>query len=98
MLLSIILSFRNEEEVLPELIEQLRHVINPLAIDYELIFINDASTDASLELLTAFRGDDPRIKIINMSHIAIQHHNYSDTCIWILMKFQLSSYLLFCEY
>lgn len=67
MLLSIILSFRNEEDVLPKLIEQLRHVINPLEIDYELIFINDASTDTSLDLLTGYQRDDERIKIINMS-------------------------------
>lgn len=66
-LVSIILSFRNEDEVLPELIRQLQVSLRPLPIRYELIFINDASTDNSLEILLKARETDPGIKILNMS-------------------------------
>ncbi len=65
--ISVILSFRNEEEVLEELITRLRAVLNLLPIRYELIFVNDASTDHSLSILTEKAGQDKRIKIINMS-------------------------------
>ncbi len=67
ILLSVVLSFRNEAEVIPELIERLRRTLEPLPMDYELIFVNDASTDNSLPLLKEKAGEDKRIKILNMS-------------------------------
>jgi glycosyltransferase involved in cell wall biosynthesis len=67
MLLSIVFSFRNEEEVLPELIRKVRETLNSLYLEYELIFINDASDDGSLEILMKFCHEDRRIKTINMS-------------------------------
>ncbi len=66
-LVSVILSFRNEEEVIPELIARLTQVFARLPVDHELVFVNDASTDRSLEILTAKAKANPRIKIINMS-------------------------------
>jgi dolichol-phosphate mannosyltransferase len=64
MLLSIILSFRNEEENIPELV---RRVAAALAgTRYELIFVNDDSTDRSLERLLELRRGHP-ITVINMS-------------------------------
>ena len=64
---SVILSFRNESEVLPELIHRLQNTFRPLPVRYELIFINDASTDNSLEIILNARKTDPAIKILNMS-------------------------------
>ncbi len=65
--LSVVLSFRNEEENISELIQRLHKSIQPMGLDYEFVFVNDASTDRSLELLTDYSKKDPRIKIINMS-------------------------------
>jgi dolichol-phosphate mannosyltransferase len=65
--LSLLFSFRNEEDVLPELLQRVRSVASALPVNTEFIFINDASTDRSLELLTAEARQDPRVKIINMS-------------------------------
>jgi dolichol-phosphate mannosyltransferase len=68
---SVILSFYNEENVLPELIKRLRNVFSLLqnkkiVESYELIFVNDNSTDNSENLL---RGEltNKDIVIINMS-------------------------------
>jgi len=63
---SVILSFYNEENVLPELIKRLRNVFSLLqnkkiVESYELIFVNDNSTDNSENLL---RGE---LTNINMS-------------------------------
>ena len=66
-LLSVVLSFRNEAEVIPELIERLDRALTGASIEYELIFVNDASTDASLALLEKHRASNPRVKILNMS-------------------------------
>ena len=66
--ISIVLSFRNEEAVISELVRRLRAALDPVAPDlYELIFVNDASTDQSLELLKEAAQGRHDIKIINMS-------------------------------
>jgi dolichol-phosphate mannosyltransferase len=66
-LVSVVLSFRNEEEVIPELIERLQRTFQSQPVRYELIFVNDASTDNSLQVLLERREGDPNIKILNMS-------------------------------
>lgn len=66
LVISIVFSFRNEEEVLPELVRRVVAVAEGVG-DYELIFVNDDSVDRSLEVLTALREENSRIKIINMS-------------------------------
>jgi len=70
--LSTIISFYNEERNIPSLIDRLRKVfrseISAGSISgYELIFVNDNSTDRSLSLLVeeSRRGKD--VVIINMS-------------------------------
>ena len=67
MLLSIVFSFRNEEKVLVELIQRVKTVLDPLDIQYKLVFVNDDSTDHSLEILKEQVNENPRIVIINMS-------------------------------
>ena len=67
-LVSVVFSFRNEGDVLPELLRRLRGVLDPLAVDYELIFVNDASMDNSLEVLLEHAKNDKHIKIVNMSN------------------------------
>ena len=67
MLISVVLSFRNEESVIPELISRLEKNLELAGVDYELIFINDDSTDRSREMLTERCKSDRHIKLINMS-------------------------------
>ena len=66
-LISVVLSFRNEQEVIPELIGRLQKVFRSMNFDYELIFVNDDSTDHSLQKLIEHRQQNERIKIINVS-------------------------------
>jgi len=69
--ISVVLSFKNEDDVIEELVRRLRNVLrNSLkeaVSDYELIFVNDRSTDNSFELLKILDKDESDIKIINMS-------------------------------
>ncbi|MDO8426386.1 MAG: glycosyltransferase family 2 protein [Deltaproteobacteria bacterium] len=67
MLISVVLSFRNEEETIPELVRRLHNSLSPLGFDYELIFVNDSSTDRSLSVLNLLKAGDNAIKIINTS-------------------------------
>jgi dolichol-phosphate mannosyltransferase len=66
-LVSVVLSFRNEEEVIPELVGRLQRALRGAGVDYELIFVNDASSDGSLAALEQQRKLDPGVKIVNMS-------------------------------
>lgn len=69
MLLSVVLSFRNEEEVLEELTLRLAKTLESIPVSYELIFINDSSTDRSLEILNKEAAKNKNIKVINMSRV-----------------------------
>ena len=67
MLISVIFSFRNEEDNLIELIQRVSSALSDVAnISYELIFVNDDSNDDSLNILKEQKKHYP-IKIINMS-------------------------------
>ena len=66
-LVSVVFSFRNEEENIPSLIARLAAMFAPLPVDYELIFVNDASTDASLRLLTDAHAANPRVKVVTLA-------------------------------
>ncbi len=57
-MLSIIIPFHNEEENLPILQKELHHVLKKEKIDYELIFINDGSTDRSVDILPLHHDRD----------------------------------------
>jgi glycosyltransferase involved in cell wall biosynthesis len=53
MNLSVVLPAYNEGPLLGELHRRLHAVLDPLALDYELIFIDDGSTDDTWPRLRA---------------------------------------------
>ena len=59
MKISIILPTFNREKVLKQTV---RNVLNQSFKDYELIIINDASTDQTINVIEAFKKKDERIK------------------------------------
>ena len=70
--LSVIFSFRNEEENIPELVRRVRTVLQSeiekeIILNYEMIFINDDSTDDSRNILIKLAKEKNDIKVINMS-------------------------------
>jgi len=66
-LISVVFSFRNERQNIPTLIARLDTVFSRTATDYELLFVNDASDDGSLDALVDERSRNARVKVINMS-------------------------------
>lgn len=65
--LSVVLPIFNEEKSLPELMEELYSVCNSLNKNYEIIFVDDCSTDTTPELLNKYADQDSKIKIIRFS-------------------------------
>jgi len=66
MKISVILSFRNEADNIPALVSRLTIALTNYH-DYELIFIDDCSTDNSLNILSLLAKSNKKIKIIRMS-------------------------------
>jgi len=58
---SIVVPFHNEEENLPELYSRLTRVMEALGDDYELVFVDDGSTDKTHQLLRDICALDPRV-------------------------------------
>ena len=65
MLLSLVIPVLNEELGIPLLVDALDSVLNQLDCAYEILFVNDGSSDRTLEILTKRASQDPAIKIIN---------------------------------
>lgn len=65
--LSIVIPLFNEEEVLPELLRELYSVCGSLGQSYEVIFVDDGSTDKTPILLRVAADKDPQIKVLRFS-------------------------------
>jgi glycosyltransferase involved in cell wall biosynthesis len=60
--LSIVIPLLNEEESLPELSEWIMRVCNEQQYSYEVIFIDDGSTDSSWKVIENLRSNNNNIK------------------------------------
>lgn len=65
--ISIVAPAYNEEEVLPEFYRRVRDVMDSLGEPWELILVNDGSTDNTLAVMRELHDKDPRVKIISFS-------------------------------
>lgn len=65
--LSIVVSVYNEEAVLDKFYQTIRPVLQSLDSDYELIFVNDGSRDASPAILDRLAMDSDKVKVIHFS-------------------------------
>jgi polyisoprenyl-phosphate glycosyltransferase len=65
--ISLVIPVLNEAEALPLLFQALFPVIESIDCDYEVLFVNDGSTDDSLEILAREAAADPRIKVLCFS-------------------------------
>jgi dolichol-phosphate mannosyltransferase len=64
---SVVVPVYNEEETLPELYRRLTDVMEGLGQAYELIFVNDGSSDATHDHLQALQAEDPRICLLDLA-------------------------------
>ncbi len=65
MLISVIIPLLNEEENIPLLYKELDEVFQTIEDDYELLFIDDGSTDKSLSLLRDLQEKDSHVVVVN---------------------------------
>ena len=66
-LLSVVVPVYNEFPVLGEFHQRISKVMSATGIDYEIIYVDDGSTDESAVLLIRLRDDDPAVAVIELS-------------------------------
>lgn len=62
--LSILLPLYNEEENIRLQYEEITAAVDSLKVDYEIVFVDDGSTDRSFEILSSIAAHDERVKLI----------------------------------
>ena len=65
--ISIVIPVYNEEENVPILYERLKEVLESLPYDYEIVFVNDGSTDRTGEILEEIAKKDKKVKVIEFA-------------------------------
>jgi glycosyltransferase involved in cell wall biosynthesis len=63
----VVIPVCNEAEVLPALQQRLLAVLDALPMTAELVYVNDGSSDGSLELIEEFCEADPRVALLDLS-------------------------------
>ena len=60
--ISVVVPLYNEAESLPELTEWIKRVMNENKFTYEILYINDGSTDESWKIIKKLQENDPCVK------------------------------------
>ncbi|NDC59647.1 MAG: glycosyltransferase, partial [Alphaproteobacteria bacterium] len=71
--LTVVLPIYEEEESLPSLFERLFAVLRPLGKTFEIIAVNDGSTDRSIDVLRTLAAANPELRVIDF------RRNYGQT-------------------
>jgi polyisoprenyl-phosphate glycosyltransferase len=66
-LLSIVIPAYNEQAIVPVLKSRLGEFLPTLPCPVEVIFVNDGSSDRTLEMLVEWARSDPRIKVLGLA-------------------------------
>jgi glycosyltransferase involved in cell wall biosynthesis len=66
-MLSLVIPIFNEEKLVNELVKRTIEALESFIEDYEVIFVDDGSTDNSLEYLLENRKNNNRIKVLSLS-------------------------------
>ena len=64
--LSVVVPMYNEEAVLPLLVERLRPVADGWGVSYEILCVDDGSTDATPVLLQRLHREWPQVRVIRL--------------------------------
>lgn len=70
---SVVVPLLNEEENLYELQQRLNATLSDLKLPFEIIYVNDGSTDRTQEILEKFYKEYPNVKVIELATNCGQH-------------------------
>ena len=66
-MLSLVIPIFNEEKLIGDLVKRTVAAIESFTSDYEVIFVDDGSTDSSLEKLLAYKQKNTKLKVLSLS-------------------------------
>jgi polyisoprenyl-phosphate glycosyltransferase len=66
-MLSLVIPVFNEEKLIDELVRRTMAALDSFIKEYEVLFVDDGSTDHSLEMLLSWQKKDSRLKIMSLS-------------------------------
>jgi len=67
MEISLVIPLYNEEELIPELLGRTLDSMKRICEDFEIILVDDGSTDNTLDLLLDFRKKESRVKVLQLT-------------------------------
>jgi glycosyltransferase involved in cell wall biosynthesis len=62
--LSVVVPVYNEEESLPHLVAELHRALSPAGLSYELVLVDDGSSDQSYAILERMAATDPALHVV----------------------------------
>ncbi|UCD74801.1 MAG: glycosyltransferase family 2 protein [Phycisphaerales bacterium] len=65
--LSVVAPAHNEQENVRPLVEEITAAIDPLGLDYEIVIVDDGSTDRTGEVLREMLSEQPTLRVIRMA-------------------------------
>jgi undecaprenyl-phosphate 4-deoxy-4-formamido-L-arabinose transferase len=70
---SVVIPVYNEAATLPLLWARLRPIVADSLRKWEIVFVDDGSTDDSLEILRLYNQQDPRVRVVELARNFGQH-------------------------
>ncbi len=67
MLLSVVIPCLNEQEVICDTNSRMVAALEQIPVNFEIIYVDDGSTDATPELLRELQAHDPRLRVVRFS-------------------------------
>ena len=64
--LSLVVPVYNERDAFPELFEEMERVCAQLGLDWEIVVVDDGSTDGTTELLERFAEERDRLRVVEL--------------------------------
>ena len=81
--ISVVVPLYNEEESLPELFAWIERVMNANGFSYEVIFVNDGSTDRSWQVIEQLQAQAPdKVRGIKLGQTAGKSCDRMGTALW----------------
>jgi glycosyltransferase involved in cell wall biosynthesis len=66
-MISVVVPIYNEEQLVLRFHNAVASALNSVGLAWEVVYVNDGSTDSSLDLLKGLQADDPRVVLVELS-------------------------------